>query len=719
MLTEQFFKLRYTSEVDDIYNDFYVPALQHAVSFKRAVGYFSIGVLLNTPAALSTLVEKNGKIKIIFAKIVTSSDLQQLKSGLEYQLAEDDPSFLSILNENNGDLITYRIKLLAYLFKHNLLEVKIAFRPNGLFHQKIGILQDFAGNKISFNGSMNETASALDPELNSEEVTLFRSWEPGQSEYANMLDTDFDKLWANESSENTFVCDLPEALRQELNIISSDPAFVPSEIEEKRLVTSFLQRIKEEQKHAPKVPTQINGRAFEIRLHQREALKNWKKNDFTGILELATGTGKTITSIYAIVKIAQSMNGLCAIIAVPYIDLANQWIKELRLFNIFAVQCYGSAESWEPQLNSYVLRNQTQQNEFLAIVVVNKTLKSEKFQAAIRDINREKIFFIGDECHHHMGAAYLEALTKNAKFKLGLSATPFHYLNEEANQRLKSFYGDVVFRYSLFEAIENGILSPYEYFPIPVVLTAEETEEYFALTDRIGRAFAASSASTDKNDEKLNALLMRRSRLIGTAANKLVALDQLISAQGVPKHSLFYCSDGKITEAEIDVVDSIDEDDEEQSVKQRIAVAKLLRSHEISASFFTADESPSQRATILENFKTGEISSLVAIKCLDEGIDVPACSTAYILASSRNPRQFIQRRGRILRRSPGKDRAVIFDFVVVLPLGAIDEREKAEEFFKAELMRVGDFARHSINHLSSIKSLEHWLDQYDLHHLLV
>jgi superfamily II DNA or RNA helicase len=715
MLTDLDFKIRYSSEVDDIYNDFYVPALKNATSFKRAVGYFSISVLLNAPAALSSIVENNGKVQIIFAKIVSEVELEQIKTSLDFTLDEELPSFIKLIEKNKGNLLEYRIKLLAFLFRNDLLEIKVAYRRNGLFHQKIGILADANGNKLSFNGSMNETASALDPDLNSEEITIFKSWEPGQSDYVHMLDSDFDRLWNNESSENTIICSLPNALENELNIISDAGDFIPTVDEEARLVNSFFQRSTDDRAYLPRVPKSIKGQAFEIRQHQRQALENWKSKEFCGILELATGTGKTITSIYGIVKISESIRGLCAIIAVPYVDLADQWVKELRLFNITAVRCYGSSDVWEPLLRSYLLRNQTQQNEFTAIVVVNKTLKGEKFQAVIRDLDPEKMLFIGDECHHHMGESFVGALPDKAKFKLGLSATPFHYMDEEANSRLRAFYGDVVFTYSLFEAIANGILSPYEYYPIPVLLTAEETDEYLELTEKIGRAMAVSSRTAGNKDERLNALLMRRSRLVGTAANKLVELEKLIVEKGVPDHSLFYCSDGKMADGENEIFDAHQEED--VSVKQRIAVAKLLRSQGVRASFFTAEESTYQRVSILESFKSGEISSLVAIKCLDEGIDVPACSTAYILASSRNPRQFVQRRGRILRKSPGKSHAIIYDFVVLLPLSFIDDNERAEEFFKAELIRVGDFARHSLNHLSSVKPLEKWLDEYDLHHL--
>ena len=708
------FKIRYSSESENIFDEFYVPALSAAVTYKRAVGFFSLGIIFNTAAALSHLVENKGSMQIIFGKLISQVDLAQLQEGLEYDFSDEVPSFSELIEKNPGTIIEYRVRLLAFLFKSGQLQIKVALRRNGLFHQKIGIIEDNNGDKVSFNGSMNETVSALDPDVNSEEITVFKSWENGQSDYVDQHEQDFDNLWRNSSSENTVVCDLPLVLREEINIIADNQSFSPSIDEEKRLLKELFSKVRGVADTKPKVPEAINGNAFEIRKHQTEALNNWRDNGFQGILELATGTGKTITSIYGLTKITQSISGISAVISVPYVDLAEQWVEQLKLFNIFAVKCYGSRSEWEPRVNEYLKRNQFQQTEFICLVVVNRTFKSDAFQAVLNSLDLDKTVFIGDECHHHMSQSFETKLPLSAKFKLGLSATPFHYLDEEANERLRKFYDRVVYTYTLFEAIENGILTKYEYHPIPVKLTIEEADEYFELSDKIGKLIAAKGINASKTDEHLQSLLMRRARLIGTANNKLLELDKLISARPVAPHSLFYCSDGKIAEDDVYLIEN-----EDGEVKQRVAVGKLLKSHRVRASFFTANESRSQRTEILGNFKNGDINALVAIKCLDEGIDVPACSTAYILASSKNPRQFIQRRGRILRKSPGKEKAIIYDFVVVLPEECIDEAERESDFFKGELARVADFAKHSSNHLSSLNALEYWLDKYDLHHLVV
>ena len=719
MLKNCDFQIRYSSEQENIFEKFYLPALSNAALYKRAVGFFSLGIIFNTTAALSQLVENKGKIKIIFGKLISNVDLAQLQEGLEYNFSDDLPNFSDIIEQNKGAIIEYRVRLLAYLFTSRQLEIKVALRRNGLFHQKIGVIEDPGGDKISFNGSMNETVSALDPDVNSEEITVFKSWEEGQKDYVDQHEKDFENLWSNRSSENTVVCDLPDVIREQINIIATDQSFSPSVDEEKRLLEEFFAREKVVSDVNPTIPQEINGNTFEIRDHQTAALRSWQDNDFNGILELATGTGKTITSIYGLTKITQSVPGISAVISVPYVDLAEQWMEQLRLFNIFGVKCYGNRNDWQPKVHEYLKRNQFEQTEFICLVVVNKTFKSAAFQSVLNSLDLNKTVFIGDECHHHMSKSFEEKLPVAARYKIGLSATPFHYLDDEANERIKGFYDKVVYSYTLYEAIETGILTRYEYFPIPVKLTAEEADEYFELSEKIGKLIARNGLNASKKDEHLQSLIMRRARLIGAAKNKLIELSKLLSLQPVSPHSLFYCSDGKVSEYDIDLLENETLGEDYEAVKQRVAVAKLLEANKVRGSFFTADESRSQRTEILNNFKNGEINALIAIKCLDEGIDVPACSTAYILASSKNPRQFIQRRGRILRKSPGKDRAIIYDLVVVLPESAIDEDERESDFFKGELARVADFARHASNHLSSLDALDYWLDRYDLHHLVV
>jgi superfamily II DNA or RNA helicase len=713
-------KTNYTSEADNLYEDFFLPTLSQAVSYRRAVGFFSLGVLLNAPSAMASIVRSQGRIELIFGKLVAPEDFEAVREGLAKPWSEDElPNFEQLLEERPGSLLEYRSRLLAWLFNAGRLEMKVAVRPRGMFHQKIGLLEDELGDVVTFSGSMNETTSAVDPRFNSEEIAVFRSWNTGQKEYVENHKAAFTKLWSGDTGSSTIVCDIPEAIEEGLSFVMDRFPDPPSVDDEAERVRAFVSKRSSELASKPVVPATVNGSPFEMRPHQLEALRAWSANGYNGILELATGAGKTITAIYAATRTVEANEGIALIVAVPYQDLADQWCKELRLFNIHALRCYGSRAEWEPLAQAYLRRNRGNQTEFLAVVVVNRTLKTDHFQSFASELDPSRLFFIGDECHHHGGAGYVGKLLPGARFRLGLSATPFHYMDEDANKRIQAVYDRSVFQYTLADAVNDRVLTPYEYVPVPVELTLKEAQDYQDLSDQIARAFAATQGDKAGNSgEKLKALLMRRSRLVGAAANKLVELDRLLQQQKVEKHSLFYCSDGRT------LFDDDDDDGAESfgepntaEVKQRHAVAQMLMRRGVRVSPFTSDENRWQRREILKQFKEGETEAMVAIRCLDEGIDVPACRTAYLIASSRNPRQFIQRRGRILRRSPGKDSAKIYDFVVVMPENQTAPVNAAVDFLRNELGRVADFARHSLYPASSVEPLLPWLRKYDLEHL--
>lgn len=721
MLRKIDLKTSYTSEVDDIYTEFFVPSLSACVSYQRAVGYFSLAVLLNAPSALSQIIERDGKVELIFGKLVSPYDFEAIRdSAMDPWEDAELPSFEAIINNHKGSLLEYRVRLLAWLFKAGKLEMKVAIRPDGLFHQKIGILRDRIGDAVSFSGSMNETMSALDPRYNSEEITTFKSWKDGQSEYVENHQRIFDKLWSGRTESSTIITSIPEAIEAGLNFVSELFPEKPTIKSEDKKVKEFFVGRSGVLLSRPRVPEQFNGKPFEMRPHQMAAIRSWAANSYNGILELATGAGKTVTALYAATRLIEQNDGMALIVAVPYQDLADQWCKELSIFNIRALQCYGSRSEWENEFKAYLSRNRGQQKEFFAIVVVNKTLKTEHFQCLANQLDPSRLIFIGDECHHHSSEGYTGKMLPGAKFRIGLSATPFHYLDEERNERLRAIYDKSVFTYTLADAVHDGVLTPYEYHPIPVELTLPEATEYLELSDQISRLFVQSKGSKDKQgNQKLTALLMRRSRLIGSAANKLPALKDLLDNQGkVEPYSLFYCGDGR-TQIELDDVDDASDDADILLVKQRHAVSQILSAQGVRVSPFTSEENRSQRREILRRFKVGETDALVAIRCLDEGIDVPACRTAYLLASSKNPRQFVQRRGRILRKSEGKDYAKIFDFVVVLPENYVSSSQDASDFLRNELGRVADFARNSLYPSSSVQPLMPWLRRYRLEHLAV
>jgi superfamily II DNA or RNA helicase len=294
--------------------------------------------------------------------------------------------------------------------------------------------------------------------------------------------------------------------------------------------------------------------------------------------------------------------------------------------------------------------------------------------------------------------------------RLGLSATPESYTNPDATARLKAYYGDVVSEFSLADALQADVITSYDYHVSEVELSEVEAQAYLELSEQIAvLSSAGGGLDEDSTDDiRLKTLLMKRARIIGSAVEKIDALENALAARQPQPLTLFYCGDG-----------STEDEDTGDSIRQIDRVCEILYEKGWKCARFTARESREEREALLNAFKIGAIDALVAIRCLDEGIDVPACRTAYILASSRNPKQFIQRRGRILRRSAGKTSATIYDFLVRLPLPEGKANQTERNLVRSELARVAEFANLARNARDAAGVLLPLLKEYDLAHLLV
>lgn len=717
MLQDLNLKSVYKSDEDNILEDFYFPALSIASTYDRAVGFFSASTISYAAQALTSFVQHGGRIRLILGAFTDKGDIEAVQRGYDRrELAEKIGSeLLGFIEEVSDDLFQNRLEALAWLVMHGRLDVKIALREHGMYHDKIGIISDANGDSVAFSGSANESTRALLPAYNYESINVFPSWRPELDGYFLPHKRSFERLW-NDESRDTVVLDLPTAVRERLVAVAGDLNYTPSPEIEQAIARRVRDKVSGQARSissSPRLPQELGGRPFKMQDHQVSALEAWRASgDFQGVFDLATGAGKTITAIYGTCRLAERVPGLTCVIAVPYQNLADQWVDILAQFNIYPLRCYISRQNWLEKMRGLAHDMLMGSRTFAAIVVVNRTLKTREFQQALQKIPGERLLWIGDECHHHSSEVY-SGFLPDARFRIGLSATPQHYLDEERNERLNAFYGEVVYRYTLKQAIEDKVLTPYYYFPHVVELTQDEAEEFVALSEQIGRLVARRESADRTADQKLTALLMRRARLVGAAANKLPALNEVLAGQQPNSHTLFYCGDGSVETDEGE-----DADGTKQSMRQVEALSETLHRAGWDVSRFTSRESRQDRERILENFRVGVIDALVAIRCLDEGIDVPACSTAYILASSRDPRQFIQRRGRILRRSPGKASATIHDFIVVLPEGQEEESEYARRLIKAELGRVAEFATLSENRSDAYVALANHLRRYDLEHLI-
>lgn len=713
MLRDLPLKAVYESEDDDLLADFYVPALTVSRSYDRAVGFFSGAMLSYAAQGISAFVKGGGHMRLIVGGELHEDDVRGIKEGYDLRHVSDrlGVEMVKALENVDDELFQTRIELLSWLVASGRLDVKVALKKRGMFHSKIGIMTDAADDRLVFQGSANETAYALLPDFNFESMDVFPSWRPEVADYFSKHQATFKRLWGNKSTK-AVVIDFPDAAKDRLiGIAKSVRVAKPDEEVEVRDAALARYEPKTLTRSRPRLPAMLGGRPFAMMDHQRDALQRWKAAGGTGILALATGAGKTITAAYAATKLSDGRARLCMIIAVPYVNLADQWVDVLRPFSVEAFRCYGGAGSWYDDVAEAAHYFNQGAWPFLCLVVVNKTLQGSEFQQILSSLPQDDILWVGDECHRHSAAGVNAALPSDVKLRMGLSATPEHYLDQDANARLTGWYGPVRATFDLKDALEAGVLTPYRYHVELVDLTEPETDEYFDLSDRIAALVARNAGDLGEGNPQLDQLLFARARLLGGAANKLPALERLLGAEPTT-HTLFYCSDATVT---------VDDEDTGSPVEQRQvdAVSQLLNRRGWRSSRFTARENQFERRGILDGFRIGDVDALVAIRCLDEGIDVPACRRAFILASSRNPRQYVQRRGRILRRSPGKQFAEVHDFIVRLPDTGPETKDVERRLLVQEMSRVAEFARLAQNVGEVRVKLLPFLEAHDLAHHLI
>lgn len=569
-----------------------------------------------------------------------------------------------------------------------------------MYHEKIGIIKDANNDCLVFQGSANETVYALNDGYNAESIMVFQSWDNSFEKYGKPCIKGFEDLWLNKQ-KNTQVIDMPSKQYEEITKrIQPSENFSFIDEEDNTLFEEFFEE--KEVGFLPRMPRYINGKAFSLHPHQKISIQKWWANDRKGILELATGSGKTITAITAAERVFKARERLVLIVSVPYIELANQWVENLKLFNIRPIRCWGSRNSWSEDLEAEIRSFKMGASPFFAVVVVNRTMISDLFIDKISSLDGQEIMFIGDECHN-LGSDRIKEALPDAYFRMGLSATPFRSDDDEidspfpdyAKINILSYFDRIVDTYTLEDAILDKVLCEYNYYAIPVHLTDEEQEEYDELSRNIVKLLSIRNNRALSENEKSNLTIFtgRRSMLLGAAENKYEKLSELITEipPNARKHSLFYCGAGLTNE-----------DDSGERVIEK--VSEILADKGWRSSRFTSQESAADRRKRMSEFVSGAIDALVSIRVLDEGVDVPVCNKAFILASTKNPRQYIQRRGRVLRKSEGKDKADIYDFVILPAKGS--NSSYANSLIRSELERVDDFLILATNKYETEKSIE-------------
>lgn len=723
-LKDHLIKSEYRSLIDDMVRDFYIPCLENAVSYRRAVGFFSSSSLVEVSQGIAKMAQTGGKIRIVASPYLSDEDIEAIKTGYENRKEVIEQALLRQLHEPVNYYASERMNMLANLVADGILDIRIAYTMDrsgmGMYHEKMGIIEDDEGNVIAFSGSNNESATAMS--INYETMDVFRNWgDSSEKERVQLKCNAFHSIW-NNNEPNIEVMEfenitkaLIEKYRRKSTNFNIDKEEYPDG------VSAEGERSIDKTTIAPRIPE-----GFELRDYQVEAIDKWEEQDFKGIFDMATGTGKTYTGLGAAARLSKRLEDRLALIIVcPYQHLVEQWVEDIVLFGMKPIIGYSSSiqRSWKKNLES-AIRDQklkVRKREFFCFVTTNATFSSEFVQNQLSKI-RSDILLMVDEAHNFGADNLRRLLLPNYKYRLALSATLDRHGDPEGTEALYRYFGGKCIEYSLEKAIGEGKLTPYKYYPVIVSLSDIELQEYDNLTTQIAKCLTKDKRGKTVLSEKGKRLALQRSRLVAGASGKIQALEKYIMPYIEDKHILVYCGATTVFDGNQENM-QIDNDE----IRQIDLVTDLLGNKlHMKVSQFTSKENVEERNILKREFADGSnLQALIAIKCLDEGVNIPKIKTAFILASTNNPKEYIQRRGRVLRLAEGKDYAEIYDFIT-LPrkldeVTGITEEQMKREFtlVKNELCRAEEFARIALNSVTASAVLDDIRTAYDLQDYII
>lgn len=659
---------------DQVVRDFYIPVLQEAISYKRLTGYFSSQVLALAARGIAGLISNGGKMQLITSPVVSEKDFEALTSSTPSDIQRFvDAQFTKAIGDMNdlASTIAYdHVRALGWMLREGFLEIRVLVPKDinsgsGIFHSKVGIIEDEEGNKVSFSGSVNETAMGWSQNI--EEFKVFKSWESGSTFWVNHDEALFEKYWACSSDEGFEAIPLPQDSTDKLISIA------PEEIEELNLA----------------VPSKVEKR--KLRQYQLDAINSWERAGFQGILEMATGTGKTFTARECIKRWKGDKSNSLVLVVAPTQTIGSQWQEVLADMN--PVTTFG-AKHWKESIRDLSSKAALGVVDDVVVIAIQNTACSTDFIEAFSKLMKssENHLIIADEMHGLGAPMFRNALNPAIEARLGLTATPNRWFDDEGTQILNDYFKGVSYSFGLHEALtwvdpQTGLtpLCPYNYFPHFVSLDPLEMDEYLDLTKRI--IMQANKATDIEGQDKLNRLLEKRASVLKKANGKFSALVDVINELGKIAGCLVYCSDREQINSVIEIV-------------ARKGITYRTFTGEEGTSPRKEFSGKSERDWILQSFEEGDIQMLIAMKCLDEGVDIPSARVGIILASTTNPREFIQRRGRLLRRAKGKQIADIYDMIVAPEFDTADQSEvitSARKIMEKELMRVDEFASDAVN----------------------
>ena len=707
----------YETGVDDLIMDFYVPMLANDKRYDRIAGFFSSTSLALAARGIAGLIANEGTMRIVASPRLSKEDAEIINGSIQNPEAIIANCLLKGIDGSNieDQFCRDHVSALGWMLANNRLEMQIAMviDPSGhytteqyLVHQKVGIFYDREFNAVSFSGSNNETASGWLG--NVEEFKAFKSWEPGQQPYLESDRRKFDAFW-NHQRKGVRVEKLPEAVAQKLIEIGRDFDI------EKIAIQKYYE-------HTDFSSDETKKKPLRLFYYQEDAVKKWINNGENLLLEMATGTGKTRTAIGCMRHALKNRHKpLLTVIACPQSTLTMQWKADIESLDlespIDATQiCDSTQHSWKRELKNKCRQLSTGLYDNLLVYTTHQTCSSPDFIEIIESTKRTDRLFIGDEVHGMGASKTRNGLLNVYNMRLGLSATPSRWFDDEGSELITNYFGNDSYRFTIEQALSTPnpltnkpFLVNYNYYPCFISLTDDELEEYKKLSEKITRM----NNSKNKEDyaATLEFLMFQRADIEKEAENKYAELERILdelqeecNSQGERlKDTIIFVSDGQLAR-----------------------VLKILKKKNITAHKFTQAEGTapsakyqgiSEREYLIQQFTKGKYQVLVAIKCLDEGIDIPSAKTGIIMASSTNPREYVQRIGRIIRQAQGKSSATLFDMILHPDLSGFRDDALAsfeEKVFRKEMVRVQDLCSNALNNAKVLREIYSVLE--DLRH---
>ncbi len=677
-------KSEYDSISDDVYDEFFNKVLKCSRKYNRIGGKFTSKNFAACAEGLQEFIQNDGYMKLVLLPEFNAEDIDSINKGIKNAHDVISECWIKDFSEVQEKFIEDHTRALAWMLANDHLEIKIIVPVDSqgailsevklddgqLFKLKTGIFWDNDDKAISFSGNID-----FDDKMFGEyhHFRIYRSWDDSEKKFLDKDYEEFYKYWDGQSIESDILLKtipLPEAIRKNLIEIA------PNSKSEIRL------------QNMPR-----------LRPYQKTAIRNWKENDYGGIFEMATGTGKTFAAVGCIKELQKIQETLQVVIACPFDNIERQWKQELAKWGFDSAVTSGDTK-WDQHMKDKIASLETRNRNISIIITTYKTFCTDKFISIVESCNAP-LLLVADEVHNAGASAHISGLTNAYNYRLGLSATLERYFDPDGTALLQRFFGDTVYTLDLQSAIERKFLVGYYYHPIHVDLNEEEYEKYSSYTKVIARLW---NSKKPEDREKLELALINRSRIILNAESKIVKFKEWVQEHkdGL-EYALIYCS-----EKQMDTV---------KKTLDKSAIINREITHKNPSN-------PVMRSDIIKKFSKGLFNAIVANRVLDEGADIPSAKNCIMLASTGNPKQFIQRRGRVLRRfkegypdGSKKDNAIIYDLLVVPSISedyTDDEVRIERQIVASQIRRMEEMAGIAINHESCLENIKKLKEKFSI-----